>query len=67
MKEGNNNGMHVNANNGILGGVYFMTIIGAAIYFIGHASSFLWGVVGFFKALVWPIMVIYKVLELLNL
>ncbi len=56
-------GMH----NGAFGGVYFLTIIGAAIYFIQHAAGFWGGVAGFLEALVWPVVVIYKVLELLKL
>ncbi len=54
-------------NTGIFGGSYGLTIIGAAVYFIGHAATFWAGVLGFLKALVWPAFVIYKVLELLKL
>lgn len=54
-------------NSGFLGGTYGLTIIGAAVYFIGHAATFWAGVLGFLKALVWPAFVIYKVLELLHL
>jgi hypothetical protein len=53
--------------NGVLGGAYFLTIIGAAIYFIHSAAGFWLGVLGLLKALVWPAFVIYKVLELLKL
>jgi hypothetical protein len=52
---------------GPLGAFYFMTIIGAAIYFISHATSFWAGVVGFLEAFVWPVVVTIKVLELLKL
>jgi hypothetical protein len=54
-------------DNGFFGGVYGMAFIGAAIYFIGHATSFWMGVLGFFKALFWPALIMYKVLELLAL
>ncbi|HUX22697.1 MAG TPA: hypothetical protein VMW69_15790 [Spirochaetia bacterium] len=54
-------------NTGLFGGSYGLTIIGAAVYFIGHAGSFWLGVLGLLKALVWPAFVIYKVLELLHL
>ncbi len=54
-------------NNGIFGGVYFLTIVGSAIYFIQHADGFWYGVIGFLKALVWPLFVIYKILELLKM
>ncbi len=54
-------------DNGFLGGIYGMAFIGAAIYFIQHATGFWMGVVGFIKAIFWPAVVLYKVLELLNL
>jgi hypothetical protein len=47
--------------------VYGLGIIGAAIYFIQHASSFGSGVLGFLEALVWPVFVVYKLLEFLHL
>lgn len=54
-------------SGGVLGGVYFSTIVGAAIYFLQGAATF-WGVVfAILKALVWPAFVVYKVLELLKL
>jgi hypothetical protein len=49
------------------GGIYLMTVIGAAVYFIGAADGFWAGVLGLLKALVWPAFVVYRVLELLNL
>jgi hypothetical protein len=54
-------------SGGMLGGAYFVTIVGAAIYFIQSAASFWGGVLGVLKAFVWPAFVIYRVLELLNL
>ncbi len=52
---------------GFLGGIYGMAFIGAAVYFIGHATSFWMGVLGFFKAVFWPAVILYKVLELLQM
>ncbi len=54
-------------DNGFMGGIYGMAFIGAAIYFIQHATGFWMGVLGFIKAIFWPAVVLYKVLELLNL
>ncbi|MCF8371421.1 MAG: hypothetical protein K9H64_07350 [Bacteroidales bacterium] len=42
------------------GAVYGLGLIGAAIYYISVATSFWMGVVGFFKALVWPIFLVYE-------
>lgn len=41
------------------GAVYGLGMIGAAIYFISHAVSFGMGLLGFFKALVWPAFLVY--------
>jgi hypothetical protein len=51
----------------LFGGVYGMAFIGAAAYYFVHATSFWMGVLGFFKALFWPAMVMYKVLEILQM
>jgi hypothetical protein len=49
------------------GAIYGIGMIGALIYFIQHANSFLEGVAGVFMAIFWPAVVLYKVLELLKL
>lgn len=45
------------------GGVYGLGFIGAAIYFIQHAPNFGAGVLGVLKAIVWPVLLVYKFLE----
>jgi hypothetical protein len=47
--------------------VYGLGFIGAAVYFIQHAPTFWMGVLGFLKALVWPALLIYKLLEFLKM
>ncbi len=47
------------------GAVYGLGMIGAAVYFIGHAATFWMGVLGFLKALVWPAFLVYYALEVL--
>ena len=47
--------------------VYGFGFIGALVYFIQHATTFWIGALGVLKAMVWPALVIYKVLELLKL
>lgn len=49
------------------GGVYGLGFIGAVIYFIQHATTFGAGVLGVLKAIVWPVLVVYKLLESLKL
>lgn len=43
--------------------VYCLGLIGAAVYFIGHANGFWPGVLGFLKALVWPAILVYEVFK----
>ena len=54
-------------DKGFLGGIYGIAFIGAVFYYIGHATTFWLGVLGFFKAIVWPAMLIYKVFEMLKM
>jgi hypothetical protein len=42
------------------GAVYGLGLIGAAIFFISHATSFWTGVLGFLKALIWPAFLVYE-------
>jgi len=39
---------------------YGLGFIGALIYFISHATSFWIGVLGFLKAIVWPVFFVYE-------
>ncbi|HZQ29882.1 MAG TPA: hypothetical protein VFA93_02295 [Patescibacteria group bacterium] len=47
--------------------MYGLGFLGAAIYFIQHAHSFSDGVLGILKAIVWPGILVYKVLGLLKM
>lgn len=49
------------------GAIYGLGVIGAAVYFIQHTTSFWDGVLGVGKAIFWPAVVLYKVLELLKM
>lgn len=42
--------------------VYFLGVIGAAIYWISHATSFWIGALGLLKAFVWPAFLVYHAL-----
>lgn len=42
------------------GAFYGLGFIGAAIYFISHATTFWTGVLGFLKAIIWPIFFVYE-------
>jgi len=46
--------------------VYGLGVIGAAIYFISHATGFWVGVLGILKALVWPAILVFEMLKSLG-
>ena len=46
--------------------IYGLGFIGAAVYYIGAATSFWMGVLGFLKAMVWPAFLIFEALKALG-
>jgi hypothetical protein len=52
---------------GVTSGVYGLAFLGAAIYYIQHAASFWEGILGVLKAIIWPLMLVYKLLEFFNM
>jgi hypothetical protein len=46
--------------------VYFVGAIGAWVYYIGRAGSVREGALGFLKGLVWPALLVHKVLAFLD-
>lgn len=50
-------------NHASSGAVYGLGLIGAAIYYISAATGFWIGVLGFLKALVWPVFLVYEALK----
>jgi hypothetical protein len=49
------------------GAVYGLGLIGAAIYFISHATGFWVGVLGILKAIVWPAFLVYEAMKFLGI
>ena len=47
-------------------GIYFLGFIGAAIYYISIATTFWVGVLGFLKAIVWPVFLVLEALKFLG-
>lgn len=43
--------------------VYGLGFIGAAVYYIAHATGFWMGVLGFLKAIVWPAFLVYEAMK----
>jgi len=47
--------------------VYGFGLIGALVYYIGHATTFWVGVLGILKAIVWPGMLVFELLKYLHM
>lgn len=47
--------------------IYGLGLIGAAVYFISHATTSRMGVIGFLKAIVWPAFLVYEALKHLGM
>ena len=45
--------------------VYGLGVIGAAIFYIGQATTFWMGVLGILKAFVWPVFLVLEALKAL--
>jgi|GEM_PF-766651 len=46
--------------------IYGLGFIGAAIYYISHATGFWIGVLGLLKALLWPAFLVFEALRALH-
>jgi hypothetical protein len=47
--------------------IYGFAFLGAAVYFVQHATGFWDGVVGVIEAIFWPGVILYEVLEMLKM
>lgn len=53
----------IQESNPANGAVYGLGLIGAAIYYISVATSFWTGVLGFLKAIIWPVFLVLEALK----
>ncbi|MFC1787402.1 hypothetical protein ACFLY8_05170 [Halobacteriota archaeon] len=56
---------HSNRND-TAGFIWVLGFIGAAVYYIGQATTLWTGVIGFLKAMVWPAFLVYELLKYLG-
>ncbi len=54
-------------SGGPAGVVWCLGFIGAAVYYISHATGFGMGVLGFLKAIVWPAFLVHGLLGFLGM
>lgn len=47
--------------------VYGLGLIGAWVYYLSHAATFWLGVLGIFKGIFWPAMLVYELLKYLGM
>lgn len=55
------------ARNSVALPIYGFGFFGALVYYIEHAATLGMGLLGVLKAIAWPAMIVYKVLELLKM
>ena len=48
------------------GAIYFVGFVGAAIYYVSHATDFWMGALGLLKSMVWPAFLVYEALNKLG-
>jgi hypothetical protein len=48
---------------GSSGAIYFFGLVGSLVYFIQHAATFGDGIIGIIKAIGWPGVLVYQVLQ----
>lgn len=63
---GNDKKIVVN-NDGMWGFALFLATVGAAVYFVQASTGFWGAILGILKALVWPAILMYKVMEALHM
>ena len=47
--------------------VYGLGLIGAWVYYISHATTFWLGVLGIFKGIFWPAILVYELMKFFNM
>ena len=47
--------------------VYGLGLIGAWVYYLVHAETIWMGVLGIFKGIFWPAMLVYELMKYLNM
>lgn len=52
---------------GPTGAVYGLGFVGVLVYYWQHASTFLEGVIGLLKAIVWPAFLVHRIYSLLGM
>jgi hypothetical protein len=54
-------------DKGRASGIYGLAALGALVYYVKTATSFWMGALGVLKAILWPAVLMYKILDLLKM
>jgi hypothetical protein len=54
-------------NRGLFGGIYGMAFIGAVVYYIQQSTTFWQGLLGIVKALFWPAILMYHLMQYMKM
>ncbi len=54
-------------HKGPAGGFYFLTYIGAAVYFVQNSEGFWGAILALLKSAVWPAFLVHRVFQLLRI
>lgn len=58
---------HHHHDGGGMGAIYFLGMIGVAVYNVQQVAGFWPGVLGVIKAFIWPAFLLYKVFQMLHM
>ena len=67
LPEHDKQGRKIVYRNAAAAPVYGLGLIGALVYYIQHATTFVMVLLGILKSIVWPALVLYKLLEFLKM
>lgn len=65
--ESSPNRVNLSAQGGSTASLYGLGFLGAAVYYVQHATGFWDGVLGILKALFWPGVLLHRVYEMLKM
>jgi hypothetical protein len=54
-------------DRGVSGGIYGMAAVGAVVYYLQHAATVWAALLGVVKAILWPAVLMYRLLEFLKM
>lgn len=66
MAKDEKNFIKIDKRNGAAGSTYFLTFVGAAVYFVNQVDGFWNIIVALLKAAAWPAILVYNVLQVLT-